>query len=83
MATGEVISGRQEQYLRTAGLEKMTHEAVDRLQIWHRITVCSMWNNCKSRIFKEEFPYVVNLMDSYTELSEPSMKMIKVFILCL
>ena len=56
----------------TADLVKITHEAVDKLQIWHRVTVCNTWNNCKNRIFKEEFPYIVNLMDSYTEISEPS-----------
>lgn len=55
----------------TADLEKITHEAVVKLQIWHRVTVCSMWNNCKNRIFKE-FLYIVNLMDSYTEISELS-----------
>ena len=56
---------------RTADLEKITHEAMDRLQISHRVTVCNMWNNCKNRIFKE-LPYIVNLMDSYTDISEPS-----------
>jgi len=54
----------------TADLEKITHEAVIKLQIWHRVTVCNMWNNCKNRIFKKEFLYVIKLMDSYTEISE-------------
>jgi hypothetical protein len=53
-------------------LEKIRHEAIDKLQFWHRVTVCSVWNNCKSRIFKQEFLYVVNLVDSDTEISEPS-----------
>jgi len=66
------VADKNSSTCRTADLEKITHEAVDKLHIWHSVTVCSMWNNCKNRIFKEEFLHKVNLMDSYTEISEPS-----------
>lgn len=67
------MADRNSSTCRTADFEKITHDAVDKLQIWHRITVCcNVWNNRKNRIFKEEFLYIVNLMDSYTEISEPT-----------
>jgi hypothetical protein len=53
---------------RTAGMEKMTHEAVDKTQ-----TACSMWKNCKRRILKQEFPagtYHRKPRDSDSEESE-------------